>query len=547
MSHTSNADPQGSARFDLIVVGAGINGAAIAREAALSGLSVLLLDRSDLAGGTSGASSRLIHGGLRYLEYAELGLVYESLAERERLLRTAPHLVEPLELFIPFYAGARRRPWQIRCGLTVYDWLSAAKSLPNHSSLERAQLLACLPGLRADGLLGGASYFDAQARYPERLVLENVRDAVDHGARLMTYTHVTRIRVEGGRVTGVEWRTVEGAAGSADAALVVNAAGPWVDEVLGPIKHTRLIGGTKGSHLIVPPFPNAPRSGVYVEAGSDGRPLFILPWNGLVLVGTTDERYDGDAGAATIDRAELQYLAAETERVFPSAAGLAERVLYTHTGVRPLPHQPKGKEGAITRRHLIRRHRSASGLYSIVGGKLTTHRALAEDVLRVLRRQTAASSVGNGPPLPRLPHGSPTRDRALPGALAAADRDALLEHLAARLGPAQAHRLWHVYGGAAENVAELAAQTDLAEPLAGAGTVLVAELVHALEREWARTLADILQRRCMAGLNGHFGLDVAGAAAAALERLGVWDRARAAEELAAYQQLAARHGAGRLA
>jgi glycerol-3-phosphate dehydrogenase len=548
LSHTSNAAPHGgSALFDLIVVGAGINGAAVAREAALSGLTVLVLDRGDLAGGTSGASSRLIHGGLRYLEYAELGLVYESLAERERLLRTAPHLVEPLELFIPFYSRARRKPWQIRFGLTVYDWLSAAKSLPNHSSLERAELLACLPGLRADGLVGGASYFDAQARYPERLVLENVRDAVQHGARLMTYTQVTRIRVDAGRVAGVDWRAADGTVGSAAAALVVNAAGPWVDEVLGPIKHTRLIGGTKGSHLIVPPFPNAPRSGVYVEAGSDGRPLFILPWNGLVLVGTTDERYDGDAGAATIDRAEREYLAAETERVFPAAAGLAERVLYTHTGVRPLPHQPKGKEGAITRRHLIRRHRSASGLYSIVGGKLTTHRALAEDVLRVLRRESASSSAGGRRPLPELPRASPTRDRALPGALAGGERDALLEHLAARLGPGQAHRLWRVYGSGAESIAELAAQSDLAEPLDGAGTVLVAELVHAIEREWARTLADILQRRCMAGLDADFGLGVAPAAAAALERLGLWDRARAAEELAAYRALAARHGAGRLA
>jgi glycerol-3-phosphate dehydrogenase len=537
LSDATEAPPyDGQPPFDLIVVGAGINGAAVAREAALSGLKVLLLDRGDVGAGTSSASSRLIHGGLRYLEHAEIGLVYESLAERERLLRTAPHLVEPLELCIPFYAGARRKPWQIRFGLTLYDWLSAGKSVPNHSSLSRDELLARLPGLSAAGLVGGASYFDAQARYPERLVLENVRDAVDNGARLMTYTQVTRIRVDGGRVSGVDWRAVDGTTGSAAAALVVNAAGPWVDEVLGPIKHTRLIGGTKGSHLIAPPFANAPRSGVYVEAGSDGRPLFILPWNGLVLVGTTDERYDGDAGAATIERAELEYLAAETERVFPAAAGLLGRVLYTHTGVRPLPHKRKGKEGAITRRHLIRRHRSAAGLYSVVGGKLTTHRALAEDVLEVLRGH-----------LPGLGRASPTRERPLPGALAAAERDELLARVGARLGAAQAKRLWRVYGAGAERIARLAERPGLGEPLLGSGSVLVAELVHALEHEWAKTLADILQRRCMAGLDADFGLGAAAAAAEELARLGLWDRARAADELAAYRSLAARHGAGRLA
>jgi glycerol-3-phosphate dehydrogenase len=185
---------------------------------------------------------------------------------------------------------------------------------------------------------------------------------------------------------GVEWQRPAGA-GGARAPLIVNAAGPWVDEVLGPIQHTRLLGGTKGSHIVVPPFAGAPSIGVYVEAAADGRPFFILPWNERILVGTTDERYEGDPGAVTIDARERAYLVAETERVFPGAAGLAARVLHTHTGVRPLPYQPRGAAAAITRRHLIRRHRAARGLYSIVGGKLTTHRALAEDVLAKLRAE----------------------------------------------------------------------------------------------------------------------------------------------------------------
>jgi glycerol-3-phosphate dehydrogenase len=523
-------DALAEGEYELIVVGAGINGAAIAREAAVAGFKVLVVERGDIGSGTSSASSRLIHGGLLYLEHFELGLVYESLRERERLLELAPHLVEPLELCIPVYRSARRKRWQVGIGLALYDLLSTGKSVPNKRLFDRDGLLAHMPGLNSDGLVGGASYYDAQVRYPERLVLENVRDAVAHGAAVATYTRVTGVRVERGRAVGVEWQSARGA-GIARAPLIVNAAGPWVDDVLGSIRHTRLIGGTKGSHIVVPPFAGAPRVGVYVEASADRRPFFILPWNDLLLIGTTDERYEGDPGVAGIDARERAYLASETMRVFPGAAGLAERVLYTHTGVRPLPYKPRGAEGAITRRHIIRRHRAARGVYSIVGGKLTTHRALAEDVLSKLRHE-----------LPRAPAGAGTRARPLPGALAAADHAALLADLRGRLGERQAQRLLRVYGKGAAEVAALAARPELCEPL-GASGVLAAELVHALENEWATSLEDVLQRRCMAGLGADFGLGAAPLAAAALARLGIWDAARAAHELAAYRELAARRGA----
>jgi glycerol-3-phosphate dehydrogenase len=523
----------GEPDFDLIVVGAGINGAAIAREAALAGMRVLIVERGDIGGGTSAASTRLIHGGLRYLEYAEIGLVYESLRERERLLKLARHLVEPIELVIPVYRGARRPKWQIGMGLALYDLLSMGKSVPSRTMLGAAELREKLPGLRAEALVGGASYYDAQVRFPERLVLENVIDAVRHGATLKTYTRVTHIRITSGRVAGVDWQDGSGA-GGASSSIVVNAAGPWVDEVVHEIAHTRLIGGTKGSHLVVPPFPGAPQVGVYLEAGSDGRPFFVLPWNDLLLVGTTDERFEGDPGAARIDAGELRYLVAETERAFPSAVGLAGKVLYTQTGVRPLPHQPRGKTGAITRRHIVRRHRAARGLYSIVGGKLTTHRALAEDVMRKLRRD-----------LPRVlanaAVASLTRERPLPGMLGPLDRDALLADLGARFGASEAQRLWRVYGGMAKRIGDRARLGELGEHVAGPGTPLAAEIIEAVESDWAVTLEDILSRRCMAGLDADFGRRSAAGVAAALERLGVWDRARAQHELAQYEAVAARY------
>ena len=195
--------------FDLIVIGAGINGAAIAREAALHNLRVFVLDQGDLCSGTTGWSSRLIHGGLRYLEHAELSLVYESLAERERLLQAAPHLVQPLGLYIPIYRGGRRPLWQIRAGMILYDLLSWKKSFPRHDMYSVAELAERLPGLNSDGLQGGAFYFDGQVTFPERLVVENLRDAIDQGTELATYTLATRLIVERGRVRGfvgaIEW------------------------------------------------------------------------------------------------------------------------------------------------------------------------------------------------------------------------------------------------------------------------------------------------------------------------------------------------------
>src|SRR5690606_26322987 len=242
----------------------------------------------------------------------------------EALLELAPHLVEPLRLYLPVYRGAKRQRWQIRAGLALYDLLSLGKSLPNHRMLSREQLLERLPGLAERDLVGGASYFDAQVAFPERLVVENLVDAAAHGATVLSHTAATAIRVEGGRVRGVDWRRADGTRGRADAAWVVNAAGPWLDRVAAsvtgaPVPPSVLVGGTKGSHLVVASFPGAPDAAVYTEAASDGRPFFVVPWNGLYLIGTTDVRYDGDPGDASIDDREIDYLVRETERLFPES------------------------------------------------------------------------------------------------------------------------------------------------------------------------------------------------------------------------------------
>ena len=510
--------------FDLIVVGGGINGAAIAREAALSGIGVLLLEKDDFCSGTSATSTRLIHGGLRYLEHAEIRLVRESLRERERLLRTAPHLVEPLEIHLPITRASRRGRFTVGLGLTLYDLLSAGKSVPSHRALGREALQKILPGLAPEGLVGGAAYFDAQVRYPERLVLELALDAEAAGATLAPHTEARELVVEGGRVAGLVWRS-PGRRGIARANAVVNATGPWVDMVLNRARPSRLIGGTRGSHLITLPFVGAPRHAVYAEAASDGRPFFVIPWNGLCLIGTTDERDSGDPGAAVMSAAEYAYLIAETRRLFPGATDLEAAVCYTCAGIRPLPAGGSASTAAITRAHLIVRDPDVTGLYSIVGGKLTTHRALAEDCLKRLR-----PVLGNR-------HPSPTRGRPLPGALPVDERDALLADAGRVVGQATALRWWRTYGGASRALlTRIGSAPELGQRIGPDSDLAIVELVHALEAERARTLVDILRRRTMSGLAADLGRRDAPLAADRLVRLTIWDRARAAAEIAVYRE-----------
>src|SRR5436305_1534438 len=263
--------------FDAVIIGAGINGCGIARDAALRGLRVLLLDKGDVGGGTTAWSTRLIHGGLRYLEHGEVGLVRQSLREREPLLGpVAPHLVRTLPLLIPVYEKRRRGPLTVLAGMIAYDLLSPGKSLPPHQMLTPAEALRRAPGLEEEGLKGAALFFDAQAEYAERLALENALDARTRGATVITYARVERLIVEGGAARGVEFKDLLGGPKfTARARVVLNVAGPWVDEVLGGTGGTgeRLIGGTKGSHIVVRPFPGAPDAALYVEAVEDARPF----------------------------------------------------------------------------------------------------------------------------------------------------------------------------------------------------------------------------------------------------------------------------------
>ncbi len=516
----------------MIVIGAGINGAGIARDAAMRGLKVLLMDKGDLASGTTSWSTRLIHGGLRYLEHGELGLVRESLRERERLLRIAPHLVKPLPMLIPVYEKARRGKLIIRAGMIAYDLISFDKSLAHHHMLSREEALTSAPGLNPEGLRGAFVYYDAQIEYAERLVFENALSASQHGATILTYARVDKFIVENDEVRGLEFTDVLGQTTHvARSRVTVNVSGPWVDEVLimGTNRRTdRLICGTKGSHLVVDEFIGAPADALYVEAQEDGRPFFIIPWNGAYLIGTTDLPYSGNLDEVTAEDTEIDYLLNETNRVIPQARLNRDAIRYTYSGVRPLPCRKDRDPTSITRRHFIRDHAPAlRGFASIVGGKLTTYRNLSEQAVDLLFKK-----LGRERPVCR------TAEEFLPGA-SAENVASFVDQFKAEshLPVAVAERLLKIYGTRAKEVLELASSdVELLKPFNSQTGAIGAEVLFSFCQEMAQTLTDCLMRRTLVGMNATTGLDAVEAAAKLAQKYLGWDNDRVAREIADYRK-----------
>ena len=496
--------------YDVIIIGGGINGAAIAAEVAGRGYRTLVLERHDFASGTTAASTKLIHGGLRYLETGDARLVHESLQSRERLLRERPHLVRPLGFLLPVYQGDPRPAWQLRAGLLLYDLLSPRKVLPWHRRIARRELHRFEPALSTDQLDAAYLYSDAQVWMPERLVIEFLAEAKASGADLRNYSAVDYVIVDNARARGVDFHDVlTGRRSSAVARLVVNAAGPWVDAVLeatGKSFRPR-IGGTRGSHLVLDLAGRGPRNAVYLSARSDGRPVFVIPWLDHHLIGTTDVRQDADPeagpGAARIAPWEVDYLIAEAARVLPGIGIEHRNILYAYSGVRPLPKTPDGvAEGAITRRSFIVDHQpeGADRLLSIVGGKLTTARRLGRHVAEQVHSRIGRPRARGVQALPPPPAGGP-----------------------AFLPPAAIEHLRMVYGPAAHAVASYAGHDpSLAEPISPSHPDIAAQVLHAVQHEGARTVADVLLRRLPVGSTRDLGRAAAPKTAALMQQQLGW-------------------------
>jgi glycerol-3-phosphate dehydrogenase len=535
--------------FDLIVIGGGINGAATARDAALRGLKTILVEKGDFAGGTTSWSSRLVHGGLRYLEHFEFGLVRGSLAEREILLKSAPHLVHPLQLTIPIYAQGSRRYWEIWAGMVLYDVLSFDKSLPAHQMLSQIELQRLFQQLNPAGVQGAAQYFDAQAVYAERLCLEIVRSAQAAGATALNYVQVKALERTGDRITALTCQDALSEATFTIAthahSMVINTAGPWVDKVCqrgeidhrpAPIGTQRKIGGTKGSHILVDAFLDAPTAAFYVEALSDNRPFFILPFLNKCLIGTTDLRYEGDLDRVKASDDEIDYLIGETNRLFPAAQLNRDSVRFTYSGVRPLPHtktKANGKPGAVSRNHLLYDHsrEGVVNLLSLVGGKLTTHRQVAEEIVNWVYRRSAE-------PMPPCQ----TRLQPLPGAILPTDERmvAAIATYRDRLPPTTLNHLFTLYGAYAFDLLHLIdTALDLAEPIVPNLPDIKAQVVYAVRFEMAYTFGDICRRRTTLALQDNYGFPALESIAQTLQRHCGWRVSDCEQAIAQYKTLMA--------
>ena len=466
--------------YDILIIGGGINGAAIAREAALLGQKVLLAERDDLASATSSASTKLIHGGLRYLEYYEFGLVREALKERERLLAAAPHLIRPMRFALPHEDGLRPW-WLVRLGLMLYDRLGGRISLPRSRGWgdEDAAIRAPLKDPAVRGFLYSDAWVD-----DARLVVLNARDAADNGATILTRTALTAARrVEGG------WQATLSDGRSVTARAIVNAAGPWVTEAL------RLTGANaaagirlvKGSHIVVPAQYRGDHA--YMLQQPDRRIVFAIPYlDDKLLLGTTDVAVERPEDAR-IDEAEIDYLLAAANRWFAPQLG-RDDVLWTYSGVRALYDDGASEARAVTRDYVLELDTAGAPILSVFGGKITTARQLAEDVLKKL-----APAIGvDAHPV--------SRARVLPGGYVAAFGD-FLGDIRTRypfLGEARAERMARAYGSLLyDMLGDAADEAALGDDLGGGlGT---RELDWLATREWARTAEDVLWRRTKLGLS----------------------------------------------
>lgn len=495
--------------FDLAIVGGGIVGAGVARDAARRGLKTALFEQQDFAGGTTAASTRLVHGGLRYLASGDFRLVRLDLRERETLLRIAPHLVRPLPFLLPLprHRGVERL--KLRLGMYLYDALSFDKSLPKHRVLTDATLRRLEPGLDATQFAGAALFHDAQVYSPERLTIENLTDAVAHGAAVVNYAEVVAPMTTGNRIVGLKITDrLTGQDFEVRARIIVNASGPWLDRAGSRLaaNQQRLLRTTKGVHVACERFTD---QAIALESAIDGRLVFAIPWAGYTWVGTTDTDYMGPPESATATAADVTYLVDSLAPHLPAIR--RARRYWTCAGVRALVDSTRSPSG-VTRMHRI--VRDDAGLISIVGGKITGYRAIAEQVTDIVCAQLG------------VPRTASTTASPLPGAADGFEADGMLER---------------TYGARATLVRGLVdSDPTLGTCLMPGRPEIAAEVVFSTRHEWCVHLDDFMLRRSYLGFAPDRGLQAAGAVSRWMQRELRWSDEERHRQLHTYETRARR-------
>lgn len=520
---------------DLLVVGGGIVGTGVARDAAMRGMSVALVEQRDLAFGTSSRSSKLVHGGLRYLEQGEFSLVFESVSERRVLLEIAPHLVQPLGFLFPIFQQSRLGPMALNLGMWVYDGLSLFRSPRMHRNLSTRDVAEEEPVLSREGLRGAQLYYDC-ATDDARLVLENALDAARLGATIRTWHRLEHFtRDDAGRVTGALVRdAILGREEVVPARVVINATGPWTDATRGRPGERPLLRRTKGVHIVVDRARLPLRNAVVCTHPDDGRVLFAIPWRERAYVGTTDTDWEGDPADVSADAADVTYLLRAANHRFPAAQLAPADVIATWAGLRPLV-SAEGSASSVSREHVV--VVDPDGLITVAGGKLTTYRKMAAELVD---RAVAMLRLAGLPPPPAEAH---TARVPLPGAVGwpeddDAGRVAALVIEACPLERDIADHLVATYGTRAIDLAQfLAGDPARGERLVEGRPEILGQVDWAVDTEFARRVEDVLVRRTQLYYRDlDQGLGAAPRVAARMaERLG-WSEARRAEELERYHE-----------
>jgi glycerol-3-phosphate dehydrogenase len=523
--------------YDVVVIGGGMAGAGAARDLALRGVSVALVEKGDFASATTAASSKLVHGGLRYLELFDFALVRESLRERETLRRLAPHLVRPLPFLVPIYRDSSRSLIRLRLGLRLYDWLTPGRDRERYRVLRPIEALSLEPSIRPEDLRGAGYYFDDLLVFPERLCLENVLSASRHGARAFNYAEVEEVlRDPRGRVAGVKVRDLLGSrVVTLGARVVVNASGPWVDEIRARAGVTergkRIVRRTKGIHCLLPPLTE---HAVY-HSTSDDRMIFVIPWREFSLVGTTDTDFDGDLDRLHATTDEVVYLLREVRKALPDPRLSVHEVAYTYAGVRPLSFEEGRRESEVSRAHKIVAEEGGRFL-SITGTKLTCFRSLAAEV-----GDRVSRTLGRSAPSRTAGLTLDGADEEVAGVEARAWLDVSAETAATGLGRETLETLVATYGRAYPRIVELAGKVPGGtERLCPHNPDIVAELHAAVHDELAVSLQDVLLRRTGIGTSRCQGEDCAESIAGRMGDLLAWTPRRRAAELEAFQAHVAR-------